>query len=204
MSNASIAWLSLLLASACSSNPVDPCGEPYYGGRASDEAWRSMLDGERLTTVNDAQSPTFTQPSEGQTYSASGTLPRFEWTPPVRTTRRAPRAASARALASGHRAPPRSLWQRVKELFVGTAWAHLPPVTGDVYFLRFRVAGRTCPVSLLTTETFWQVPDDAWTALGGGGAEPVRIEITRAYLRDNRITEGPFRPSQERSFRIVP
>ena len=63
-------WLCLgaaLLAAGCGS----PCPEPYYDGAASDEAWRTMQDGEAKVTANDAKAVTLSFPVEGEKISAT-------------------------------------------------------------------------------------------------------------------------------------
>jgi hypothetical protein len=163
----------------------------------------SMVDGETRVTSSDTKAPSFTTPTEGQTFPSTGTAPLVQWTAgsvgsgattglflfdescPTRTARRRP------------------LWKRLTDLLVSDAWAHLPPVTGAVYYVRFVITGRACEVRLLTTETSWQLTPAAWEAFKASPAgSSIRIKMSAAYLRDNRITEGPFKPSTERTFVI--
>ena len=123
----------LLLVAACGSD--DPCGEPRYGGAATDEAWRTMLDGRARVTAGGPDAPAFASPSEGQVLAKTGAAPRLSWTSPLA---RKPQAVR----------PP-----------------HLPPVTDDVYLVEIRVPGDSCPIDLLTTELEWQLADDEWTRL---------------------------------------
>jgi hypothetical protein len=194
--------LTLLLAcfaagtvTACGDDE-DPCGEPVYGGIASDEAWRTMIDGDDGTQVGDADAPVVTSPAaDAEVSAATGSLV-IAWESPIATAP-GPRRRFRMAAAPG--------WlERTAALFEGTAWAHLPPVTGDIYWIRITVPGRECTVEGLTTTLSWEVTGDAWDAVRATTGQSVSIDVTSAYLSENRITEGPFRPAQPRVVTIVP
>ncbi len=186
------------LASGCKDDtPDDPCGEPIYGGAATDEAWRTMVDGEARATA-DAKAPSFTAPTEAQTFTATDSPPVVSWTSPLAL---APRSPSNVVPAS------RTAWARVLgvlgSLVEGTAEAHLPPITGSVYFLHFDIAGRTCPYNVLTTNLDWQIDAAGWAAMKAATPRSaISIRIVSAYLTENRITEGPFKPAVARTFKI--
>lgn len=185
------ALLGLVLL-ACHEPPPDAC-EPVYGGSASDEAWRTMFDGESRAEVDPVQSPMISTPTEGQAYAAADPAPRLTWT-------------STLALAPTRRGGAPTRWARAVDWLAGVverrAEAHLPPITGAVYFIHFDIAGRACPYNVLTTETSWQVDADAWAAMKAASAQPISVRMTGAYLTENRISEGPFRLAAPRTFTV--
>ncbi len=181
--------LGLALLTGCDGK--DPCGDPTFAGKASDEAWMALVDAEGRTKIDDAQAVTITAPEEGGTFSAALPL-KIKWTSPLSASRTPP---SGRGTENTVR--QRGVLARLSALFISEAWAHLPPVTGPIYSLKFTVPGRSCPVRALTT-------DEAWTTLKSGGSQELTLEISDAYLRENRISEGPFRPSTARKFTIAP
>jgi hypothetical protein len=62
---------ALLCAAACTEDETeDPCGQPVYGGDATDEAWHAIVDAESRAVV-DANAPELTVPSEAQVFSAA-------------------------------------------------------------------------------------------------------------------------------------
>jgi hypothetical protein len=63
------------------------------------------------------------------------------------------------------------------------------------------VAGRECPVQVLTSELSWQIDEDSWAIMAGAKDQPLSIQITSAYLQDNRLKEGPYRMATPRTFR---
>jgi hypothetical protein len=186
----SFALLVLLGAAACSE--PDPC-EPAYAGKATDEAWRSMVDGEPRAQAGVPDSPVITEPSEGQVFSPTDAPPRVAW-------------SSTLSLAPASRAAPRSRWARVAERLMNLverrAEAHGTPVTGAIYFLHFDIAGRMCPYSAITTDKSWQIDDAGWTAIKAVTSQPISIRMTSAYLTENRIMEGPFSLGAPRTFSV--
>jgi len=59
-----------------------------------------------------------------------------------------------------------------------------------------------CEVRILTTQTQYIVSDTAWTALKAATGA-IQLSITSAYVRENRITEGPYKPSSARTFSVT-
>lgn len=173
----------------------DPCGEPAYGGAASDEAWLSIVDAEKNTQADDAHAATIMAPAEGQVLPATSP-PTFAWTSPLSAAR------LPDGKASGAHARPTPWWRRARSLFVGTAHAHLPPVTGTVHYLKIAIPGAACPVRAFTTLSSWTPDAAAWSKLTAAAGQTLTLEIVSAYLRDNRVTEGPYRPTAPRSFQI--
>jgi hypothetical protein len=186
---------ALLVAAGCGGGSTG-CGEPVYAAGATDEAWRTMVDGESSATAGDAHAPSFTTPSEGQAFASSDGAPVFAWTSPIALS--GPGATRFVATAQ------RSRWDRLLGLFIGTAEAHLPPVTGDIYFIHIHAPGRDCSYDVLTTDLSWQVDDAGWAAMAGAAGQTLSIDITSAYLTENRITEGPYQPASPRTFSVAP
>ncbi len=159
--------LLFVMALVGCSGSDDPCGEPAYGGDATDEAWRTMVDGEARVMTGHAEAPTIVEPTGGQTISAGAGPMLISWTSPIAKV------------------------------------PHLPPVTSDVYLVHITVPGRECPIALLTTEEEWRLDASSWDLMRSAGGN-LSIEITAAYLAENRITEGPYRPAAPTTFTIGP
>lgn len=184
-------------ALGCGDDDDEPCAEPTYAGDASDEAWRTMVDGEDAVTVGDEHAPTITSPAEGATVSAGDVSLLVSWDSPI-ARGPAPRRSAVRVAAA-------PAWlDGLSALVEGTAWAHLPPVTGDVYWVRITVPGQACAIEAVTTELSWQVDGAAWESLQGAAGETASIDVMSAYLTENRITEGPYRPAAPRTVTIGP
>ena len=143
----------LLLATGCDKEEESKCGEPLYGGSASDEAYMTMVDAQSRPT-DSSRAVNLMSPTEGEVFATGAAAPRFEWTSPLRASleqNTSSRYALARPPAS------RGVLSWVAELLVPTAEAHLPPYTGDIYLVEVTVPGRECPVQLLTSELAWQI-----------------------------------------------
>jgi hypothetical protein len=173
------------------------CGEPLYAGNATDEAWRAIVDGEDDLSFDDADGPTITLPAEGQILPRTDEPPELAWTSPIAS---APRR---RTRHFARRTPAPEFSDLLARAFWGTALAHQPPITDDIYHLRIDVPGRDCPIAVLTTELSWRVDSASWETMRDATGT-LSIEITSAYLTENRITEGPYRPSARRAFSIEP
>lgn len=184
-----LVFVLALGVSACSGGT--PCPEPFYDGKGTDEAWRTMKDGEARATTNDAKAVTMFFPAAGEKIS-NATAPTFKWTTPLSASnlRLAPR--------------PASMLSRVSELLYSTAWAHLPPVTGPVHLLRMTVPGRACPIELLTTRVEWIPGGEAWTQLKDTAGKAITLDVFSAYMQETRITEGPFHLTTPLTFSVAP
>lgn len=176
--------LPLLLFVACeASDPVEPadCGEPSYGGEASDEAWYAMIDGYRLaTTGGDAN--TFAVPTEGEILTGE-TPPALTWSSPLGLS--CPLFCNPGGFMLPLSTEDRGL------VFAPAARAHLPPVTGAIHYLEVFVPGRECPITTITTLEDWRPTLAEWAELRNKGQ--LRLVSTSAYLEKNRIAEGPYR-----------
>src|SRR5688572_17224604 len=165
------------------------CPEPQYEGKASDEAWFSLIDGEASATADAMKAPVLDVADGAQLPSMP--INTFRWTSTLMVSApKAPVYAPTRPL------PERQWW---RELLIGEAWAHLPPVTGVIYWFKFTVPGEQCPVELVSTRTEWTPTPEIWTKLTSGSG-PRTVNAQSAYLTENRITEGPFKLPAPSSF----
>lgn len=193
---------ALLGLTACGKDEPETvdCGEPLYAGKATDEAWRAMVDA-KGAAQDSSRAVTLVSPEEGQTIAASDSAPRFQWTSPLRASLERPGKArpspEARPRAERH-----SMLAWLGNLLVPTAEAHLPPVTGDLYLVQVQVPGRECPVEVLTSELEWQLDEGTWATLREAAGKDLTLQVTSAYLVQNRITEGPYRLDAPRAFRV--
>ncbi|HEX8823980.1 MAG TPA: hypothetical protein VF794_28940 [Archangium sp.] len=196
LSFACVAVLSLA-ASACDSNSSE-CGEPVYVGRATDEAWRALVDAKQRP-ADSSLAVTLVSPSEGQLYATEAAPPRWEWTSPLRASLDRPRSG-ALALAPPPRSS-RSFTAWLGELLLPTAHAHGTPFTGDIYWVEVSTPGSKCPVAqVLTPDLSWQLDANTWAELGKNG-NAFSLQVTSAYLQENRVTEGPYTLPTPRTFR---
>ncbi|MDY7229863.1 hypothetical protein [Hyalangium rubrum] len=187
----------LLLATACGKDEESQCGEPLYGGSASDETWMTMTDALKKE-MDSSKAVTVTSPAEWEAFAADAPPPLFSWTSPLRASLERDtqsRYAQARPRVS------RGVLAWLGELLVPTAEAHLPPYTGDIYLVEVGVANRQCPLQVLTTELSWQVDEASWRLMGEGGGQDLSLRVTSAYMQDNRLKEGPYRMVATRTFR---
>ncbi|WP_342377104.1 hypothetical protein NVS55_37615 [Myxococcus stipitatus] len=185
----------LSLTAACGDDPSEPtCGEPLYGGDATDEAWRALVDAEARATPN-ADVARLTTPESGASYDASAAPPRWAWSSTLASASPSPAPSSAFDTA-------RSMLARVGEWILPTAHAHLPPFTGDIYWVRVSIPGRTCPVEMLTSNLDWQLDAATWDTLKASAGQELSVQVISAYLLQNRITEGPYRLPQPVTVRV--
>jgi hypothetical protein len=194
LGTACVAALALSL-SACDSSDAE-CGEPLYAGRATDETWRAMVDA-RTKAPDTSRAVTLLSPTEGEAYTANAAPPRWEWTSPQASLQRT--APGALALAAPRASRSFAAW--LGELLVPTAHAHLPPYTGELYWVEVSTPGAECPVAqVLTSDLSWQLDANTWAELGKQTGA-LSVQVTSAYLQENRVTEGPYQLSTPRTFR---
>lgn len=187
----------LLFTAACGKDEEEPkCGAPLYGGSATDEAWMTMVDAQKKS-ADSSRAVTVTWPHEGEYHSLNNPPPAITWTSPLRASlvRDTP---GKLAQASPQRS--RGVLSWLGELLIPTAEAHLPPYTGDIYWVQISVPGRECPVEMLTSELSWQLDADTWSPLSEPTTQGLSLQITSAYLQENRLKEGPFKMAQPRIF----
>ena len=187
----------LLLTSACGKAEETPtCGEPLYGGAATDEAYMTMVDALQKP-MDSSRAVTVTSPPEGETLAASSAPPLLTWTSPLRAS--LDRDTPSRLARASHRSSRGPLaW--LGELLVPTAEAHLPPFTGDIYLVQLTVPGRECPIEVLTSELSWQMDAASWNLVAGANGQNLSLQVTSAYLQENRLKEGPYRLATPRTF----
>jgi len=169
------------------------CPEPQYEGRASDEAYLTMQDAEARATADAAKAPQLTL-TEGMQLPGDPP-PTFRWSSTLAMSPLSPRRGEGQGEGR-----PRPWW---RGLLISEASAHLPPVTGVVYWLKFAVPGEKCPVELMTTRTEYTPTQEIWTTLKkGAGARSITGQA--AYLTENRITEGPYKMPAAVTFTVSP
>ncbi|MBM7112949.1 hypothetical protein [Archangium primigenium] len=189
-STVGLALLALVTAACGEKEPeVTACAEPLYGGKATDEAWHSMVD-VRNKPLDTSGAVYLASPTEGEAYAADAPPPTWAWALPE----------ASRTPASPPTRPFRPLaW--LGEWLVPSAHAHLPPYTGELYWVEV-FAGGTCPVAqILTSETTWTPDAESWAVIGRQAGQPLTLQVTRAYLLQNTVTEGPYRLDPPRGFR---
>jgi hypothetical protein len=197
LSTACVAALALT-TSACDPDTTTDCGEPLYAGKSTDEAWRALVD-VKQRPIDSSRAVTLLSPTEGEAYPASANPPTWEWTSPLRASLQRP-GQGMLALEAAPR-PSRSFTAWLGDLLLPTAHAHLPPYTGDLYWLEIS-AGGECPVAqVLTSELSWQMDATTWAELGKHAGKDLTVQVMSAYLVQNRVTEGPFRLAAPRTFR---
>ena len=185
----------MLSATAC--GPTQ-CPEPFYGGNATDEVWVVLSDAKGRANLDDAQSLQVKSPARDATISAAGTKPDFTW---------------SSSLSASREPVPAGLWSkpayaqatsRIATWLSDTLLAHEAPVTGAMHWLRFTTLQSSCPaVEVVTSTNQWTPNDTAWAQLKTAATgKTVTIEAISAYVTENRITEGPFRPTHCVSFTL--
>ena len=193
----------LALAPACDGDSSDTeCGEPLYGGDATDEAWRTLVDA-KDRAADSAQAVTLESPTAGQSYSTIDAPPTWRWTSPLASWL----PGSGPVVPASPQARPRDTGRSVLawlgHLVLPSAEAHLPPFTGDIYWVQVTVPGRQCPVELLTSNLEWQLDAATWETLRGAVDQDLTVQVTSAYLVQNRLREGPYRLEAPRTIRMV-
>lgn len=192
----------LTLAPACDGDDPDTeCGEPLYGGDATDEAWRTLVDAKDLAAAS-AQAVTLESPAAGQTYSTAEAPPTWRWTSPLASVLPGPGPVTPSPQARP-REERRSVLAWLGDLVLPSAEAHLPPFTGDIYWVRVTVPGRQCPVEMLTSNLEWRLDAATWDTLRGAVDQDLSVQVTSAYLVQNRLREGPYRLEAPRTVRMV-
>ncbi len=174
-----------MLLSACG---ADPCDDPLYDGGTQDEAFRAVVDAEKHLEVGSPRAPTVTSPTADQAFTAPAA---FTWTSPLRVEGFRTRPS-----------PPRRGWfDRALSLVISEAQAHGEPYTGDLYDVTVRSEGGKCLARVITGNLAFTPPDELWARFAAEGA-PLELSIASAYLRDDRVTEGPFAPAAPVRFTV--
>lgn len=196
LSTACVAALALA-TSACDPDTTD-CGEPLYAGKSTDEAWRALVD-VKQRPLDASRAVNLLSPSEGEVYPAGATPPTWEWSSPLRASLQRPGQGALAVQAAPRSSRSFTAW--LGDLLVPTAHAHLPPYTGDLYWVEIS-AGGACPVAqVVTSELSWQMDATTWAELGKHAGKDLTVQVMSAYLVQNRVTEGPYRLAEPRTFR---
>jgi hypothetical protein len=167
--------------------------EPEYAGETTDEVW-SVLVGARAEATTGNDSATITSPAANAVVDAATPLT-ITWDSPLRIAAHTPRAPQLPHLPGARVQRPSTWMQTLTDLVLPSAHAHLAPITSDVYLVEVEVPGRTCPVSVLTTELSATFSDEAWASIIGGDSGARTVRLMSAFVTENRITEGPFTAS---------
>ncbi|MCP3065648.1 hypothetical protein LXT21_43465 [Myxococcus sp. K38C18041901] len=188
----------LALTSACGDDEPtgSRCGEPLYGGDATDEAWRALVDARDLAKA-DAQATELSSPQSNARYAFGAAAPTWTWDSSL--AQAMPRSTPSSPLDTA-----RTMLATVGEWLLPTAHAHLPPFTGDIYWVQVTVPGRECPVEMLTSNLSWQLDAATWDTLKANAGKDLSVQVLSAYLLQNRIQEGPYLLAQPVTFRIEP
>ena len=160
--------------------------EPAYGGSASDEGWRVIVDARGLAVEGgDASSPVF--PAAGTEIRRNDGPQALRWESPLQSAALLPPPAPFMR----NRRSEAGLFDMVSQMVFPSAHAHLPPITSDVHFVEIDIPGRACPVSALTSEQSFLFDEATWDEVIDNPGERT-LRILSAFLTENRITEGPF------------
>ncbi|GMU02297.1 hypothetical protein KH5H1_64170 [Corallococcus caeni] len=190
----SITAVALLALSACNGDDdtdATACDEPLYAGGATDEAWRTLVDA-RNQPQDSSRAVTLVSPGSGQSYFTDQAAPLWQWTSPLRASRERP-GRMVPSLEGHPRESKRSVLAWLGNWVLPTAEAHLPPYTGDLYWVKVYAQGSECPIAqVLTTELQWQLDDGSWRTVKDAAGKALSVQVESAYLVQNRITEGPY------------
>lgn len=192
------------LASACHGHSDDEEGagadEYFYSCEnapagvtifATDEAYRVFVDKIAATglVTDDTQAAQLTAPAADSTLSAA-TPPQFAFTA---GTAALDRAAPARVRVCPSR---RSTWARIWDRLspIGTAWAHCPNVTGQLYLFQLTADGATAPAysALLSVSTFTPTAAPWKKALAPLVGKKMKLTLARGVFSMGQIQLGPF------------
>ncbi len=198
-----LGWRLLVLVAAafsfsgCGADATEAqsCSEPRYDGAATDEAFRALDDEEPKIPGRPALAPEITRPTEGQEIAATDFAPRIEWTSALGQT--------ALTKPRQRRGTTRTVEMASGSLFFSRAQAHGLKVNGPFFRLKITIPGQACPVTVATTETYWQMDGASWTLIRKAVGQTISLAISGAYLTDDEVTEGPYLSAKPRSFRIV-
>ncbi len=186
-----VAALALTLSACAPESSSSECGEPLYAGKATDVAWRAMVDA-RKKPQDSSRAVTLDSPTEGEVYPTDATPPVWKWS--SLSASLVPHQPQRGVLAS--------LARSLGELFLPTAHAHLPPYTGDLYWVEVSTPGGKCPVvQVLTSEVSWQLDANTWAELGKYAVKDLTVQVKSAHLVENSVTEGPYSLATPRTFR---
>ena len=174
-----MAALALCLA-ACGGDSSE--SEPEYTGCGTDESWRTFDDQERLVTpMTTDDSPVVTAPAAGTTVPFATPLT-LAWQP----------SANDPGAPDGNVPHDGPGCNNCCPQFTrgGIMPEHLPPISGDVYDLRFSVDGSEVWRTISTLQQWTPDPKtDAWAKMRG---KTVSLVLWRMSVLRNDVKQGPF------------
>ena len=202
-----------VLAVACGKSKGGEQGDPRcddaivpFQGYSTDEACKTMLDAEDAgqVVVGGLNAPAITSPTNGTAIAASATSLDIRWSSPLDLD------GDAFLILPPAAAAPRPFWARLlRDLaWMPIAEAHLPPMTGALHMIKiFGLPGNTTPYYLaFTTRLHFLLTNTEMTHVVAVTGTSMRIQITDAYLTENRIaqpsTDGPFRDANDVYFHV--
>lgn len=190
----SLVLITALFAAACGPK----CPEPIYDGEGTDEVWAVLADARGRANLDDDKAAQIKSPLRGDTVSVSGAKPTFSWTS---------------SLSAQREKAPAGFWSGTAHAGLGSSWVsrltqtilgHEAPITDTVHWLRFNT-GNSCPVAeVVTTLNSWKPNEAAWETFKASSGKTVTVEAISAYVTENRITEGPFKPTNAVTFVLGP
>jgi hypothetical protein len=190
----------MMLAIALTASSLAACGhshggdgpEPEYTGCGSDESWRTFDDQERLTTpMSSSDAPVVTAPAAGATVPFDAPL-KLSWQPNDHDVGSPRGNVPYEGPGCNDCCPQYNAG--------GLAPAHYPPISGDIYDLRFSV-GEEPIWRVITTFQEW-TPDGktaAWAKMRG---KTVSVTIWRMSVLRNDVREGPFAAAPPFTFSV--
>jgi hypothetical protein len=157
-------------------------GEPEFTGCGTDENWRTFDDQEQLNTpMTTADSPVVTAPAAGATVAFAAPIT-IHWQPSANDAGSADGNVPHDGPGCNNCCPQ---WTRG-----GLTTSHLPPISGDVYDLRFTVDGSEVWRTVTTLQAWAPDPaTDAWSKMRG---KTVSLMIWRMSVLRNDVKMGPF------------
>jgi hypothetical protein len=160
--------------------------EPELTGCATDESWATFDDQEPNVKKDDALGPALTAPTA--TALAPSPKPIFRWS----------QDASTAGQPEGD-VPHESCNDCCPQWNLGALTTlHLPPISGNLYDLKFSVAGEVV-YRVNTTLQAWTPKDATWTSWAG---KTVSLSITRLSVLSNDPKAGPYRRTTPYTFTV--
>lgn len=184
------------VGTACGVEESTKCPAPTTAGTATDEVPLVFQDAKEFAK-DDPAGPQVSSPLADQTFAKDGDAPTFSWSDELAVvTPRLPRTFAPQAPRS-----PKTpgFFESLSHLVIGTAWAHLPPVSGGMYLVGVTLPDDECPVATVTSDLSLVVDDPLWKRLQDSDG-PFTFDLKSAYFIEGRILEGPYQTT--RSFTV--
>jgi hypothetical protein len=160
--------------------------EPEFTGCATDESWVTFDDQEPNVKKDDAQGPPLTAPAAGTL--APSPKPVFTWHQDASTPGQPAGDVPHDGPGCNDCCPQ---WNTG-----ALTTLHLPPLSGNLYDLKFSVGGEVVH-RVNTTLQAWTPRDATWASWKG---KTVSLTITRLSVLSNDPKAGPFRRTEPYTF----